>query len=53
MKPRRAPMQEGEKGSLSAIIFYFKYRTGWDEKEPKIQDAPAMTISMYGDVIIS
>ena len=45
-----ALMDEIEKGSLRAIIFYLKCRGGWREEEPEIREIPPLTILMTGDV---
>lgn len=51
VKVSSALMNEVEKGSLRAIIFYLKCRAGWREKEPEIREIPPMIISVHDNGI--
>ena len=48
VKVSNALMQQVEKGSLRAIIFYLKCRGGWREEEPEIKEIPPMIIKTSG-----
>jgi len=47
VKVSNALMQQVEKGSLRAIIFYLKCRGGWREEEPEIREIPPMIVNTY------
>lgn len=46
-KVSNALMNEIEKGSLRAIIFYLKCRAGWKEVEPETREIPPMVIQIH------
>jgi len=47
VKVSSALMQQVEKGSLRAIIFYLKCRGDWREEEPEIREIPPMIINTF------
>jgi len=51
VKVSSALMDEVEKGSLRAIIFYLKCRAGWREEEPEIREIPPMVIGVHHDAV--
>ncbi len=52
VKVSSALMQQVEKGSLRAIIFYLKFRGDWREEEPEIKEIPPMVINVHNDAAI-
>lgn len=46
-KVSNALMNEIEKGSLRAIIFYLKCRAGWKEEELETREIPPMVIQIH------
>ena len=52
VKVSSALMQQVEKGSLRAIIFYLKCRGDWREEEPEIKEIPPMVINVHNDAAI-
>ena len=49
VKVSNALMQQVEKGSLRAIIFYLKCRGGWREEETEIKEIPPMEVTIHSN----
>ncbi len=49
VKVSNALMQQVEKGSLRATIFYLKCRGGWREEETEIKEIPPMVVTIHSN----